>query len=119
MCQRARVIVAVVYVSYIHGMDILERAEGFEWDDGNRRKSADKHDVTPDEAQQVFSNEPLLLMDDRMHSGHEPRFHAYGQTNAGRLLQISFTLRDGGRTIRVISSRPMSRRERERYADES
>jgi hypothetical protein len=100
-------------------MDILDRAEGFEWDGGNRRKSADKHAVSPEEAEQVFSNEPLLLLDDRMHSGHEPRFHAYGQTNSGRLLQISFTLRDGGRTIRVILSRPMSRRERERYADES
>ncbi len=29
--------------------------EGFEWDDGNARKSADKHGVSQSEAEQVFS----------------------------------------------------------------
>ena len=91
---------------------------GFEWDAGNLRKSADKHGVSPDEAQQVFDNEPLLLLYDSRHSGREPRYHAYGKTDLNRLLQVSFTIRNAGKTIRVISSRPMSRRERARYAEE-
>jgi uncharacterized DUF497 family protein len=93
----------------------LARIEGFDWDDGNSRKSVDKHGVSQAEAEQVFLNEPLLLLDDAKHSGEEPRFHALGQTDEGRLLHISFTLRAENRRIRVISARVMHRKERERY----
>ena len=74
--------------------------------------------ISQQEAEQVFLNEPLLLLEDTEHSRHEPRFHAYGHTEAGRRLQVSFTLRDEGRAIRVISTRPMSKKERERYEAE-
>jgi uncharacterized DUF497 family protein len=37
------------------------RIEGFDWDEGNRRKSVDKHGVTQAEVEQVFFNEPLLV----------------------------------------------------------
>jgi uncharacterized DUF497 family protein len=91
---------------------------GFDWDDGNALKSADKHGVSPAEAEQVFVNRPLLLLDDTKHSGTERRYHAYGKTHEGRLLQVSFTLRQNGNLVRVISTRPMSARERARYAEE-
>jgi uncharacterized DUF497 family protein len=94
------------------------RIEGFEWDAGNARKSEDKHGVSQTEAEQVFANEPLLVFEDVVHSSDEPRYHAYGRTFEGRLLQVSFTLRGKGTILRVISSRPMSRKERERYAEE-
>jgi uncharacterized DUF497 family protein len=97
----------------------LGRIVGFEWDDGNRRKSADKHDVSPAEAEQVFLNTPLLLLRDTEHSTIEPRFHAYGKTHAGRLLQVAFTLRHDETMLRVISARPMSAKERIRYAKET
>jgi len=96
----------------------LSAVERFEWDDGNARKSEEKHNVTRQEAEQVFLNEPLLLLDDAEHSQREPRFHAYGHTEVGRRLQVSFTLRDEGRAVRVISTRPMSKKERERYEAE-
>ena len=35
---------------------------GFDWDEGNARKSADKHGVTQAEAEQVFFNEPVELV---------------------------------------------------------
>jgi uncharacterized DUF497 family protein len=95
------------------------RVEGFDWDDGNSRKSADKHAVSQAEAEQVFFNEPLLVSDDVKHSIGEPRFHALGQTDRGRLLHISFTLRDENRRIRVISARDMHRKERQRYDEEA
>ncbi len=100
-------------------MDInLTNIVAFEWDDGNARKSADKHAVSQSEAEQVFVNRPLLLLDDNKHSATERRYLAYGKTIAGRLLQVSFTLRDNESLIRVISARPMSARERARYAEE-
>jgi uncharacterized protein len=95
------------------------RIEGFDWDDGNARKNADKHDASQTEAEQVFFNEPLLLVEDARHSDREPRFHALGRTDFGRLLHITFTLRARASLIRVISARPMSRKERSRYEQEA
>jgi len=97
----------------------LSRIEGFQWDDGNGRKSIEKHDVSQSEAEQVFFNEPLLMVEDVSHSVKELRLHALGRTDARRLLHITFTLRDGDRLIRVISARTMHRKERARYEQES
>lgn len=93
----------------------LATAAGFQWDAGNATKNWSKHDVTQAECEQLFFNAPLVPAADPGHSGAEPRFFALGQTDAGRLLLEVFTLR--GTLIRVISARPMSRREREVYAD--
>jgi uncharacterized protein len=95
------------------------RIEGFEWDDGNARKSDDKHGVSQSEAEQVFFNEPLLIAQDPHHSVHEARLHALGRTDEDRRLHISFTLRGAATRIRVISARDMSRRERARYAQDN
>jgi uncharacterized protein len=93
----------------------LTAIAGFDWDAGNERKNVDKHGVSHAEAEQVFFNEPLLLLDDPAHSSSESRFHALGRTNDGRLLHLAFTLRGNGTLIRVISARPMSVRERSIY----
>jgi uncharacterized protein len=97
----------------------LAQIEGFEWDEGNKRKSVEKHDVSQAEAEQVFFNEPLLILEDVGHSFSETRLHALGCTDVGRLLHISFTLRGGGKLIRVISARTMHRKERLRYEQEA
>ena len=94
------------------------RIEGFDWDEGNHRKSVDKHAVSPSEAEEVFFNEPLLIVQDVRHSGVEARFHALGKTDLGRFLHVTFTLRRGNRLIRPISARPMHRNERHRYEQE-
>jgi uncharacterized DUF497 family protein len=93
----------------------LSRVVAFQWDAGNSRKN-DKHGVTPEEAQAVFGDENVAMFLDTRHSSDEVRFHAFGQTAAGRLLQVEFTLRFDGTLIRVISARPMSRNERASYA---
>ncbi len=97
----------------------FERLTGFQWDDGNARKSADKHDVSQTEAEQVFFSEPLLVVDDARHSRSEPRFHALGVTKAGRQLHVTFTFREENNRIRVISARDMHRKERVRYEQET
>ncbi|MFZ5555320.1 MAG: BrnT family toxin [Pseudomonadota bacterium] len=91
------------------------RIEGFEWDAGNRRKSEGKHGVGWAEAEQVFFNDPLLVVADPKHSQSEARFHALGRTAVQRLLHVTFTLRNGGRRIRIISARDMHRKERQIY----
>jgi uncharacterized DUF497 family protein len=87
---------------------------GFEWDSGNARKN-EKHGVTAAESEQVFFNQPLLLLEDAKHSQDEPRLHALGHTHDGRLLHITFTPRAEGTLIRVISARDMHRKERAIY----
>ncbi len=95
------------------------RLTGFQWDEGNARKGADKHGVSQAEAEQVFLDEPLLVIGDVRHSRSEPRFHALGVTKAGRRVHVTFTLRDGNTLIRVISARDMHRKEREVYDQET
>jgi uncharacterized protein len=96
----------------------LSQIVGFDWDDGNSRKSLDKHSVSQMEAEQVFVDPRLLIFIDEKHSAQEIRYHAYGSTAAGRRLQVSFTLRQDATLIRVISVRSMSRKERVRYEQE-
>ena len=92
----------------------LNKITGFNWDDGNARKN-EKHGVSMAETEQVFFNVPLLLLDDASHSQKEPRLHALGKTDEGRTLHITFTLRQSGQLIRVISARDMHRKERTIY----
>lgn len=86
--------------------------EGFQWDEGNASKSSAKH-VSWTEAEQVFMNRPVVITGDVAHSGREARRFCFGHTNEGRLLTVVFTVR--GKRLRVISARPMSRRERTGY----
>ncbi len=87
---------------------------GFEWDAGTERKN-EKHGVTMMETEQVFFNAPLLLLEDAAHSQNELRIHALGLSDAARALHITFTLRQSGQLIRVISARDMHRKERAIY----
>ena len=97
----------------------LSMVEGFDWDAGNARKSVEKHDVSQAEAEQIFFNDPLLIVAHTGRSVQEPRFHALGRTDDERGLHITFTLRGEGRLIRVISERTMHRKERLRYDQET
>lgn len=93
----------------------LNKISGFDWDTGNARKSEEKHGVSMAEAEQVFFNTPLLILEDAVHSVKEIRIHALGKTDDGRALHITFTLRKSGQLIRVISARDMHRKERVIY----
>jgi uncharacterized DUF497 family protein len=99
-------------------MDDIEKlfgCAGFEWDQGNVEKNWLKHKVSPTECEQVFFNQPLLILGDPEHSIFEKRFAAFGCTDAGRLLVVIFTRRR--KLLRVISARNMNRRERKFYEE--
>jgi uncharacterized DUF497 family protein len=100
-------------------MVLFDRIDGFEWDAGNSRKSVDKHGVGQTETEQMFFNDPLLIVEDSRHSADEPRFHALGKTDAGRRLHVTFTIRRDRTKLRVISARDMHRKERIRYEQEA
>jgi len=91
---------------------LVVRLIGFDWDDANWRKSELKHGVAAAEAEEALLKDPLCQVDPR-HSDDEQRYVALGETNEGRRLFVSFTVRRG--RARVISARPMSRKERAIY----
>jgi uncharacterized DUF497 family protein len=86
---------------------------GFEWDSGNSAKNWRKHRVSKRECEEVFAREPLVILEDISHSIFEQRMIALGNTKKERKLTIAFTFRNG--MIRVISARPMSKKERALY----
>jgi uncharacterized protein len=97
----------------------LSQIVGFDWDDGNSFKSAEKHSVSQAAAEQVFADNRVLIADDVKHSQDGPRYHALGKTLEGRLLHVTFALRDNRTRIRVVSARDMNRKERGLYEQEA
>jgi uncharacterized DUF497 family protein len=93
----------------------LDGVVGFQWDRDNLEKNLVKHQVNDWECEQVFFNQPLVILEDPKHSMVERRWAGFGRTDAGRLLVVVFTRR--GKLIRVISARSMSRRERKFYEE--
>jgi len=93
--------------------DPLQECAGFDWDEWNAQKNWDRHRVTPEEAEEVFFHEPLVVGGDVRHSRREKRYYALGQTARGRHLFLAFTIRR--KMIRVISARDMNTREQEAY----
>ncbi|MGH7178756.1 MAG: BrnT family toxin [Tepidisphaeraceae bacterium] len=86
---------------------------GFQWDVGNAKKSLTKHRVTTQEAEEVFADRTIQILDDPVHSSAESRWKAFGRTASGRFLTVSFTVR--GNLVHVISARAMNRKERRGY----
>ena len=91
----------------------LQDCIGFDWDEGNRAKNLQKHQVSDAECEEVFFNDHLIVGRDPEHSGLEPRFFVLGRTESGRELFVVGTIRK--HRIRVISARDMTKLETEAY----
>ena len=96
-------------------VSVLENCEGFEWDEGNSGKNWHLHRVTDAESEEVFSNEPIVIVRDSSHSSFETRYVAHGVPSSGRRLTVVFTIRKD--LIRVISARDMTRQEDRIYEE--
>jgi uncharacterized DUF497 family protein len=90
-----------------------ESIVGFDWDNGNVYKNEKKHGLHYKIIEEVFFNEPLLIVENFGHSTEECRCIAYGQDNQNRKLMVIFTIREY--SIRVISARSMTKKERSFY----
>lgn len=86
----------------------------FEWDDHNRKKNWDKHQVSDQETEEVFE-QGLFLGPAK--SGEEERFAVIGRTKKDRVLFVVYTIRGG--KIRVISTRDASKKERKVYEEKT
>ena len=91
----------------------------FEWDSRKAAANLAKHGVTFDEAATIFLDTNALDGPDLQHSVSESRFRRLGRSADGRILMVAYTLRSTGHveTIRLISARRASHRERSAYAN--
>jgi hypothetical protein len=89
----------------------------FAW---NREKAATnlaKHGVTFAEAASVFEDPLAATYADPFHSRGEERFLTLGHSRLGRLLVVAHTELEN-ETIRIVSARRATARERHAYTEE-
>jgi uncharacterized DUF497 family protein len=91
----------------------------YAWDARKAIQNYLKHGVPFEEAATVFSDPDGLDWEDREHSLGEHRRKRLGRSSDGRVLLVVYTLRriqHGQETIRIISARQASRKERKAYS---
>ncbi|MCC6697363.1 MAG: BrnT family toxin [Candidatus Hydrogenedentes bacterium] len=87
----------------------------FEWDSAKAAANLSKHGVSFDEAKTVFDDPLYVDFYDPDHSDEEHRYIPIGQSQQERLLMVSYT--EAVDAIRIISSRELTRPEREAYEE--
>ena len=86
----------------------------FEWDASKAEANARKHRVTFHEASTVFDDPLAAIFVDEDHSSEEEREIIIGHSILNRLVLVSFAERNKD-TIRIISARVATKRERTDY----
>jgi len=88
----------------------------FAWILFKARRNVRRHGVSFEEASTVFADQWSVTIHDAVHSLiEEERFITIGQSEGGRLLVVVHC--DRGDTIRLISARPATPRERRTYEE--
>jgi uncharacterized DUF497 family protein len=86
----------------------------YQWDAAKARRNLQKHGVDFADAAGVFEDERALTIEDPR-AEQERRWITIGMDWLGRVLVVVYTWR--GDTIRLISARPATAREREQYEE--
>jgi uncharacterized DUF497 family protein len=84
-----------------------------EWNPQKAAGNIRKHGVSFLEAASVFYDPLSATADDPDHSMEERRLITFGMSSAGRILVVSHVDRED--TIRIITARPATRKERNLY----
>jgi hypothetical protein len=84
------------------------------WDPQKARSNYKKHGIRLSDAEMVLFDPNALTREDTEAQG-EPRFVAVGTDSAGRILVVVYTYR--GETMRLISARAATGRERKTYEE--
>jgi len=87
----------------------------FQWDPGKGNINAQKHGVAFEDAVTAFSDPLSLTILDPLHSQGESRLVLIGKSQAGRLLVVVHVERSD--SIRLISARSATRKERKTYEE--
>ena len=90
----------------------------FSWDNRKNSTNQKKHVVSFEEAQSVFFDENAIEYFDPDHSESEDRFLMLGHSYRLRVLVVSYTLRNDGTEIRIISARKATKKEQKTYLGE-
>ena len=88
------------------------------WDDKKNFTNQKKHKVSFEEAQSIFFDENAIEYYDPDHSESEDRFLMLGLSHQVRILVVSYTLREKGMAIRIISARKATKKEQNVYTGE-
>jgi len=88
----------------------------FEWDDGKAAENLNKHGIAFHEAKEVFGDPHPTDAPVKLGKGGEIRRRRTGRIKgAGPTITVIYTMRNDGRTTRIISARPAKRKERSEY----
>lgn len=87
----------------------------FSWDPRKAAANLGKHGVSFGEAATAFADPLSRTIADPDHSADEARFVLIGRSRLQRLVVVAHVERD--ETIRIISARPATRRERLAYEE--
>lgn len=85
----------------------------FEWDQIKADSNRDKHGISFGDASTAFADPRSLAIPDEAHSADEERWVLLGRSVEGELLVVVHV--DRGETIRIISARRATSRERQDY----
>ena len=88
----------------------------FEWDSSKAALNKEKHKISFDEARSVFFDEYAQQFYDSENSDEEDRFLMLGKSVKSRILIVVHCERYGGETIRIISARKATAKERKFYS---
>lgn len=91
------------------------------WDPAKAQTNLSKHGVSFTQAASVLLDPLALTVFDAAHSDQEERWFTLGQALGGTLLAIAHTYQTTGpatATVRLISARAATRRERAQYLNE-
>ena len=87
----------------------------FVWDQEKANLNTKKHGMTFEEASSAFGDPLSLTVPDPDHSSGEKRYILIGETLGGKLVVVAHTERRS--TIRIISARAATKRERRTYEE--
>ena len=87
----------------------------FEWDEAKNQANIRKHGVGCETAKRIFDGPVFSWMDDREEYG-EDRYISIGMVDGLAVLVVIHT--DRKNRVRLISARPASKKERQRYHEQ-
>jgi uncharacterized DUF497 family protein len=88
---------------------------GFIWLENVVEKIEIKHNVLPEEVEEVFAGKPKIKKMNKGHFRGEDVYRALGQTEAGRYLVVFFIHKLTNEAL-ILSARDMDKKERNNYA---
>jgi len=90
------------------------KINGFIWREEIVDKLKWKHNLTPDEVEEIFKNKPKFLKKEKGKVEGEDLYNALGQTESGRYLTVFFIYKYSQQAL-IVTARDMNLKERRYY----